>query len=384
MGSRGPSPLPRTPPIRPRVPPRPAAHRAPRAQRLHRRARRRRRGPNRLPPQRRRDPPRRRPTRRRTTATRLQPPRRRSPARRLGHRRNRRGRQDHTGRRSRRQTTKSDKVDKVDKVDKAMATTRRPLPRTTWRRSPAPRPMPGRPCAATVSTLSSVSTANSVEVKPNSSAKLQKATPTAAPPPPNVATILTSALNEVLNPFAGNAPAAPAPPVDPPAAWVLLAAARREFSDAAVSLAPTSPITVNPTLVLRRRDHLRQRQCDGRQRTAAHLHRRVRSQPGRKDHLRPRGGPGTFSYLPYETVLTSGTEQFSVLVNETTPFETALDASAFGGLSSCSRSLVLAVPSAGPEPLPGRRSSAPRSSCRSPPILLRSSPPAHRPRSRSR
>ena len=114
--------------------------------------------------------------------------------------------------------------------------------------------------------------------------------------------------------------------MDPPAAWVLLAAARREFSDAAVSLAPTGPIAVNPTLVFD--DGIIFGSANATDANGLPLTYTVVSGPsqGGKITFVPEKTPGTFSYLPYQTVLNSGTEQFSVKINETTPFETALDA----------------------------------------------------------
>ena len=61
------------------------------------------------------------------------------------------------------------------------------------------------------------------------------------------------------------------------------------------------------------------------------------SQGGKITFVPEKSTPGTFSYLPYQTVLISGTEQFSVKVDETTPFEMALDAVPLAA-SSCSRS----------------------------------------------
>ena len=225
--------------------------------------------------------------------------------------------------------TNPDRTVKVDKSDEDNETDAKTPSTDDATSKPS---TPAEPAEPAVSTLSSVSTANNVEVKPNSSAKLQKATPAAAPPPPSAATILTSALNEVLTPFAGNAPAAPAGPVDPPAAWVLLAAARRELSDAAVSLAPSGPIVVDPTLVFD--DGIILGNVNATDTKGLPLTYTVVSKPsqGGKITFVPEATPGTFSYLPYKTVLTSGTEQFSVRVNETTPFETALDAVPLVGL----------------------------------------------------
>ena len=126
--------------------------------------------------------------------------------------------------------------------------------------------------------------------------------------------------------------------MDPPAAWVLLAAARREFSDAAVSLAPTGPITVAPKL-LPVYDGLIFGSINATDANGLPLTYTVVSGPsqGGKITFVPEKAPGTFSYLPYQTVLNSGTEQFSVKVDETTPVEMALDAVPLVG-PSCSRS----------------------------------------------
>jgi hypothetical protein len=106
--------------------------------------------------------------------------------------------------------------------------------------------------ATTASTLSSVSTAQSSEVTPSAMVTTQPATPNAATPAPSVLASVVNqvatVVNQILNPFAGNTPAAPQ--VDPPTAWVLLAAARRELSSDAVNPDPPNPITVSPTLVL--------------------------------------------------------------------------------------------------------------------------------------
>jgi len=76
----------------------------------------------------------------------------------------------------------------------------------------------------------------------------QSTTLNAAQPAHGVATVLVNAVNRVLSSFTGTTPTAP--PVDQPAALVLLAALRRELSGAAVSLDQPNAITVSPTLVL--------------------------------------------------------------------------------------------------------------------------------------
>src|SRR5262249_2220558 len=123
------------------------------------------------------------------------------------------------------------------------------------------------------------------------------------------------------NPFAGNAPTAP---VDPPTTWVTLAAVRRELSGAAVSLDPASPITVNPTLTFN--DGIIYGSANAMDANGLPLAYTVVSDPsqGGKITFVPERPAGTFTYLPSATVLTSGSEQFSVLVSETTPFHIAL------------------------------------------------------------
>ena len=197
--------------------------------------------------------------------------------------------------------------------------------------------VPSKPDAAVSQaepTASTVPTVNSVVAKPNSLARRQAATPAAAPPPPSVPTVLANVLTGVLTPAAENMPAAPAPPVDPPASWVLLAAARRELSDAAVSLAPSNPIEVEPKL-RPVADGLIFGNVNATDAKGLPLVYTVASKPsegGKITFVPEAATPGTFSYLPYQTVLNSGTEQFSVRVNETTPFETALDAVPLVGL----------------------------------------------------
>jgi hypothetical protein len=76
----------------------------------------------------------------------------------------------------------------------------------------------------------------------------QSATPNTAQQADNVANVLVTVVNRILRPSAGTTPTTP--PVDQPAALVLLAALRRELSGAAVSLDQPSATTASPTLVL--------------------------------------------------------------------------------------------------------------------------------------
>ena len=59
--------------------------------------------------------------------------------------------------------------------------------------------------------------------------------------------LLAAVLGDVFKPFAGTAPNAPTP--ESPLSWMMLAAARRQLSGAAINLDPPSPITVSPTLI---------------------------------------------------------------------------------------------------------------------------------------
>ena len=60
--------------------------------------------------------------------------------------------------------------------------------------------------------------------------------------------LLAAVLGDVFKPFAGTAPNAPTP--ESPLSWMMLAAARRQLSGAAVNLDPPSPITVSPALIV--------------------------------------------------------------------------------------------------------------------------------------
>ena len=97
---------------------------------------------------------------------------------------------------------------------------------TTWLSSP--RVLAGR-AATPDSSLSSSSTATSGLVTSSALMTMQTATPVVAVTAPTIpsgaASQVVNLVNEVLNPFAGNGPAAP---VDSPTEWILVAAVRRE------------------------------------------------------------------------------------------------------------------------------------------------------------
>jgi ABC-2 type transport system ATP-binding protein len=172
-----------------------------------------------------------------------------------------------------------------------------------------------------VTTLSKASASVSTPVALNALVAIKPTTLT-APPPPNVLTVLASVVEEILNSAKRNAPAAP---LDPPRSWVETAAARREISDAAVNLAPTGPITVNPTLTFS--DGIIEGSANATDAHGLPLAYTIVSGPsqGGKITFIPEAAAGTFGYLPNAAVLSSGTESFSELVSETTPFDTALE-----------------------------------------------------------
>ncbi|MEI6254566.1 MAG: CocE/NonD family hydrolase, partial [Mycobacteriaceae bacterium] len=94
---------------------------------------------------------------------------------------------------------------------------------------------------------------------------------------------------------------------------------------------PANPITVNPTLTFSDAIVLGNTNAvDAKGLPLAYTVVAAPSQGGKITFIRPTDTPvqpaGTFSYLPYATVLTGTTEQFSMLVSETTPFDTALRA----------------------------------------------------------
>jgi ABC-2 type transport system ATP-binding protein len=135
-------------------------------------------------------------------------------------------------------------------------------------------------------------------------------------------TVVADVVEAILTPLKGSTPAAP---VDTPASWVQVAAARRETSDAVVSLAPTSPITVDPTLTFS--DGIIEGSANATDAKGLPLTYTIVSSPseGGKITFIPEAAAGTFGYLPDGSVLTSGTENFSELVSETTPFDTAFN-----------------------------------------------------------
>lgn len=178
----------------------------------------------------------------------------------------------------------------------------------------APSPTP----TATLSTAASLATV-STPVSTPVTANVVTTTPATPAVTSNILTVLVSVVDDILNPTNGNAPATPS---DSPTSWVQLAAARREITGAAVPLVSTSPITVNPTLTFS--DGIIDGSANATDSNGLPLAYTIVSAPsaGGKITFIPEEAAGTFSYLPYASVLTSGTESFKELVSETTPFDT--------------------------------------------------------------
>lgn len=150
-------------------------------------------------------------------------------------------------------------------------------------------------------------------------AKAEQPPSTAAPVP----RLLASVVNDIATTLAGNSPTAPAP--DSPAEWVLLAAARREFSAAAVapSVTATGAITASPSVGIT--DGIIHGVTGATSTNGLPLTYTVIGDPSAGGKVRLNSANGTFTFLPYATVVDSGgTEKFTVLVAETTAFDAAL------------------------------------------------------------
>ncbi|MEV0672188.1 CocE/NonD family hydrolase [Mycobacterium sp. NPDC050441] len=145
--------------------------------------------------------------------------------------------------------------------------------------------------------------------------------PTAAVAP--VRGLIATVVNDIATTLAGNSPTAP--PADSPAGWVLLAAARREFSTSAVapSISATGGITANPSVGIT--DGIIHGTTGATSSGGLPLTYTVIGDPSAGGKVRLNSANGTFTFLPYATVVDSGgTEKFTVLVAETTAFDAAL------------------------------------------------------------
>ncbi|CDP89031.1 X-Pro dipeptidyl-peptidase (S15 family) [Mycolicibacterium farcinogenes] len=143
----------------------------------------------------------------------------------------------------------------------------------------------------------------------------------AAPAPAR--NLIETVVNDIARTLAGNSPAAPA--TDSPAEWVLLAAARREFATAAVSpsLSGTGGITAAPSVGIT--DGIIHGTTGATSTGGLPLTYTVIGDPSAGGKVRLDSADGTFTFLPYATVVDSGgAEKFTVLVAETTAFDAAL------------------------------------------------------------
>jgi ABC-2 type transport system ATP-binding protein len=186
---------------------------------------------------------------------------------------------------------------------------------TTWLSSP--RVLAGR-AATPDSTLSSSSTATSGLVTSSALMTMQTATPVVAvtvpTTPSGAVSQVVNLVNEVLNPFAGNGPAAP---VDSPTEWILAAAVRRELFTAPITYAPA--ITLTNGVITGTNNG--QMNLNGNPLTFT-----VVGAPSAGGKVLLDSNTGNFSFLPDLSVVnsTAGTETFNVLVSETTPLIAAL------------------------------------------------------------
>jgi ABC-2 type transport system ATP-binding protein len=169
--------------------------------------------------------------------------------------------------------------------------------------------------ATTVPTLSSLWTPPTALITPSPIVTTQAAPPAPAPTAPaDLSDVVARVVNEVLNPFAGNGPTTP---VDSPAEWMLLAAARRELGITATTYDPQIDL-VNAVITGTNTGEM----VSSRGYPLTYTVVGAPDQGG-KVLLDPT--TGDFTFLPYSTVVSSGgTEQFSVLVSETTPLVAAL------------------------------------------------------------
>jgi ABC-2 type transport system ATP-binding protein len=130
-----------------------------------------------------------------------------------------------------------------------------------------------------------------------------------------VSSVVVNLVNDVLNPFAGNGPAAP---VDSPTGWIQAAAARRELF--------TAPITYAPAIALT--DGVITGTNNGQMYANGNpLSYTVVGAPSAGGKVLIDPVTGDFSFLPDLSVVnsTAGTETFKVLVSEATPLIAALE-----------------------------------------------------------
>lgn len=187
-----------------------------------------------------------------------------------------------------------------------------------------------QPSVSADTTTTSVS-ANSTVAAVTSVASLAPKVP-ALPSPAAISGVLTTALHDVLDPFSGGLPL-PSAPADSPLALAFAALQRRNASAIA-----GNPITVNPSLVIT--DGIYNGTTDASAPAGTTLTYTLVSGPsagGKITFSAPTDTNyvlGNFTYLPNQSILASGTEQFKILVAEKTQFDKALESiPILGGLA---------------------------------------------------
>jgi ABC-2 type transport system ATP-binding protein len=153
-------------------------------------------------------------------------------------------------------------------------------------------------------------------------------TMTAAPATTTVGApnLMATVLGDVFNPFAGNSPTTPTP--DSPLSWMLLGASRREIGVDSITsqslLAPADSITYAP--VVEMVNGVITGMNDGPTEINGNpLTFTVVGDPSGGGKVLIDPATGDFSFLPdFSSVQNKTSEEFSVLVAETTPFDAAL------------------------------------------------------------
>ncbi|MGV0814386.1 CocE/NonD family hydrolase [Mycolicibacterium boenickei] len=172
----------------------------------------------------------------------------------------------------------------------------------------------------TIETIAPVVAADEPAVTPEVTATATaKAETEPAVRPVPVRGLIAAVVNDIAATLAGTSPTAP--PTDSPAEWMLLAAARREFTGN--NATATGGITASPSVGIT--DGIIHGSTGAVGSSGLPLTYTVIGDPSAGGKVRLNSADGTFTFLPYATVVDSdGSERFTVLVAETTPFEAAL------------------------------------------------------------
>ncbi len=190
-------------------------------------------------------------------------------------------------------------------------------PRTAAGEQSTPTAAP--PSATTAATLTSHASTSQTWSDPSTSATATQniGGSTAA----DAAASSTVAANGTLNPLAANAPVAP---TDPPIVSTSLALVRRDSSAAATpAVSSAGPLTIDPVVVLS--DGVIVGSTGAVDSHGYPLSYTLAGSPDQGGYVLLDPTTGNFEYIPdAKLVSAKGTEQFSVLVTETTPFDAAL------------------------------------------------------------